>query len=282
MRARHLLPKKHASSIMIKRKISTILLNLRGDAFTMHVAICDDESEELRRITSLVEEYRLSHPDRPIHTTTFRSGSALLTALEREKTGFDLYLLDVIMPDMTGIQLADRIHARQRKADIVFLTTSREYALEAFRVRARHYLLKPLERTVFFAMLDELTLSPASAETAFTIPAAQNLDLTLPASSIAYAECVAHTVRYHLVDGSTVESRTLRIPFSETVAPLLETGRFLTIHRSFTVNLEQVQRVTERAVFLKVGTELPIARLRQREIRTAYIDFLSQTGWGED
>lgn len=243
----------------------------------MRVAVCDDELSELQHILSLVEEYQGIRPACQLQVSLFHSGDELLRVLERQPP-FDLYLLDVLMPGMTGIELANRLLAVQRKPLIAFLTTSSEYAVDAFRVRARQYLLKPLEREPFFSMLDEmLPAADSSGEAAFTILAAQNMDLTLPASTILYAECAAHTVRYHLVDGSVVNSRTLRIPFSETVAPLLATGTFLLIHRSFAVNLEQVQRVTERSVRLKDGTELAVARLRQREIRSAYIDYLARS-----
>lgn len=247
----------------------------------MDVAICDNEASELRRIASLVEDYRVEHPARQLKASLFQGGNELLSALEK-RPPFDLYLLDVLMPGMTGIELADRLLVLQRKPRVVFLTTSSEYAVDAFRVHARQYLLKPLHREFFFSVLDEVLPTPApGSEAAFTIPAAQNMDLTLPVSSITYAECAAHIVRYHLTDGTTVDSRTLRIPFSEAVEPLLSTGKFLLIHRSFLVNLEQVQRVTESSVRLKNGAELAVARLRQREIRSAYIDYLSRTGWGD-
>lgn len=243
----------------------------------MRVAICDDEADELKRILFLIEDYQRTHPACQLQVSPFHSGAELLLAAERQSL-FDLYLLDVLMPGMTGIELANRLHLLQRRPRIVFLTTSREYAIDAFRVRARQYLLKPLQREPFFSTLDEVLPVPVeAAEAAFTILAAQNIDLTLPISSILYAECVAHTVHYHLTDGSTVDSRTLRLPFSKTVAPLLATGKFLLIHRSFAVNLEQVQRVTENTVRLKDGTELAVARLRQREIRSAYIDYLSRS-----
>lgn len=50
---------------------------------------------------------------------------------------------------MTGIQLAERIRAEDENAEILFLTISREYAVDAFAVRASGYLLKPVSRTSF-------------------------------------------------------------------------------------------------------------------------------------
>lgn len=59
-----------------------------------------------------------------------------------------MYLLDIVMPHLTGIETAKRIRARGETAEIMFLTTSREYALDAFSVKASDYLLKPLKNPI--------------------------------------------------------------------------------------------------------------------------------------
>lgn len=241
----------------------------------MRIALCDARSDEAKKIVALLKAYQKAHPQYTLLITIFSSCAELLSAAESQGP-YDLYLLDVLMPDMTGIDLAEQLTRQYKRPRIIFLTASADYALDAFRVRAHNYLLKPVEPASFFTALDEiLPACEGNRAAAVTIPTVQNVDLTLPVAAIAYAECVAHTVHYHLTDGRRLESRTLRVPFSQTVAPLLDSGKFVVIHRSFVVNLEQVQHVTNSSVRMSDGAELTVARLRQRDIRVAYIDYLS-------
>ena len=71
----------------------------------------------------------------PVQIQAYSSPYDLLDDIEKTG-GFDLYLLDVVMPHMTGVTLARRIRERKERAEILFLTVSKEYAVEAFSVKA--------------------------------------------------------------------------------------------------------------------------------------------------
>lgn len=68
----------------------------------------------------------------------------------RKSGRYDLFLLDIIMPHMSGIALAQNIRKRSKRAKLVFLTTSREYGIEAIGMKASGYLLKPIQEQAFF------------------------------------------------------------------------------------------------------------------------------------
>jgi len=85
----------------------------------------------------------------------FTDAASLLTARETG-TAFDAYLLDILMPGMNGMELARTLRATQPKAPIAFLTTSKDYALEAFSLDASHYIEKPLAKERLETVLDRL------------------------------------------------------------------------------------------------------------------------------
>ena len=115
----------------------------------LKLCICDDQPGDLERLEGFTAEFFQSRPDLPALVETFRSPFDLLERLE-EKGGFDIYLLDILMPHLSGLELARKLRERGETAQILFLTSSREYALDAFAVNAAGYLLKPVEREAFF------------------------------------------------------------------------------------------------------------------------------------
>ena len=107
----------------------------------MKIAICDDDRQELSHILSLLDSYQAQQ-----HVTfticPFHDSRKLADTLS--ETQYNLYLLDIIMPEITGMELAKEIRSFDKAADIIFLTTSPEYAVESYTVKATNYLMKPI------------------------------------------------------------------------------------------------------------------------------------------
>lgn len=109
----------------------------------MKIAICDDDLTELNRITAFLDEY--SKTKRILLTCkTFCSSIELASTAMQES--YDLYLLDILMPALNGIELAREIRNFDRAADLIFLTSSPEYAVDSYTVKASDYLLKPVQK----------------------------------------------------------------------------------------------------------------------------------------
>lgn len=107
----------------------------------MYITVCDDQIEELEKITALLEAWQTDRRAN-VRFQSFRSAAQLLDAARTER--FTLYLLDVLMPGMSGMEAAREIRLFDAAADIVFLTTSPGFAYESYGVRALEYLLKPV------------------------------------------------------------------------------------------------------------------------------------------
>ena len=117
----------------------------------MYIAVCDDQIEELEKVKELLDAWRIERGS-SMHYKTYRSAAELLDAARRER--FTLYLLDVLMPGMTGMDAARKIRTFDAAAEIVFLTTSPGFAYESYGVRAIEYLLKPLNSKLLYPVLD--------------------------------------------------------------------------------------------------------------------------------
>ena len=103
----------------------------------MLVGICDDNAEDARKIRFALEDVSSD-----IELRCFDSGGALLGEVQNG-AAFDLVFLDIILPDENGMELAKALRELRNETEIVFCTTSRDFAVEAFRVQATDYLVKP-------------------------------------------------------------------------------------------------------------------------------------------
>lgn len=99
----------------------------------MYITVCDDEVTELNAIDALLHTWEIER-NMPLRRRLFQNVGELLEAAQRER--FTLYLLDVLMPVTNGMSTAREIRAFDSTADLVFLTSSPEFACESYRVQA--------------------------------------------------------------------------------------------------------------------------------------------------
>lgn len=234
----------------------------------LQIAVCDDEEKQLNQTVSLLECYLRSRPGLNGQIETFLSGSALL---ERAKNtgGFDLYMLDILMPDLNGIETGRRLRALGDGGEILFLTNSNDFAADSYDVRAFFYLLKPVEDMKLFEVLDgavkKLIRRRSSAIVVTTADGPRRILL----EHIRYVERVGRCVRYFCTDG-TVDSQTIRVPFREITAPLLADRRFYPCGASFVLNFQHVTGVSGQAALLDSGQTVTLPRTAATDFKKAW------------
>ena len=108
----------------------------------MKIAICDDEPIYIETTSRLLQKWAGEHGIE-MQIFTYDNGDDLIAAHTDEC--MDLILLDVIMPLLNGIDTAAELRANGQDVPIIFLTSSREFAVESYEVKAFHYLLKPID-----------------------------------------------------------------------------------------------------------------------------------------
>jgi len=236
------------------------------------IAVCDDESTERDRIASLMRDYLNERPRLEADLTLFEGGRALLDAVE-ETGGFDLYLLDVLMPEENGIEVGKALRQMDRDGAILYLTASPDYAVDSYLTQAFFYLLKPVERERLFEVLDRAAadLQRRKSE-AVVINTSSGLRSVL-LDEILYAERVERFIRYHLAGGETVDSRTIRSSFREAAAPLLADRRFILCGASFVLNLDHVKSVERETVDLDNGVRTTVTRSAIGKFKRAWMDY---------
>lgn len=234
------------------------------------------------------------------------SGSAAVDAI-RELSP-DLVFLDIQMPDLSGFEVLRRIDPEDRPF-VVFVTAYDEYALEAFRVNALAYLLKPFDDLRFDDVLErcrrffrESPSSDAAADLADRIRSA--LEAEPDAAGRTDPSLAGSTLRDRIV--VKMGSRTRLLPLDEVdwiaaegnharlhcrggearhlvhrslgeLAGALDPRRFVRIHRSAIVNLDRVRELRtddhrDYTVLLESGHTLRLSRTYRKDLERALGD----------
>lgn len=225
----------------------------------LKIALCEDEAVQREIAVMLLREYLDQRPGLTGKVLEFASGRALLDALKSQGP-FDLYLLDVVMPEMTGIDLGVRLRRQDPEAVIIYLTAAAEYALNAYEAQPFDYLLKPVEREHLHQVLDRAVERLGNRRNAcLSVKTREGMRRVL-LDEILYAELADRAVRYHLAGGAEVDSVTLRGSFQAAAAPMLADDRFVLCGASFVVNLYYVAAVERSALRLSSGENIPLPR----------------------
>lgn len=237
----------------------------------LHIALVDDDARELERTAALVERWQGS----PSKLAAFSSAGALLTAMDGGAR-FDLYLLDIVMPEMDGIELGRAIRARDEAGAIVYLTTSPDFALDSFEVWPLQYLLKPVEPEQLFQALDRAAALQKRRNEGTLVHTGEG-DVFLLFDDILYAEKYGRCVRYICRD-RVVEGVSLRGSFREAVEPLIADGRFLLCSTNLAVNLAALAMVDKEGAVFTTGTRLALTRTPCATLRAAWLRYCLKGG----
>lgn len=237
----------------------------------MYIAVCDDQSEELDALISLLDLWQNKHLV-SLRVKTFRSGVELLNAAENEP--FTLYLLDVMMPGTDGLEAAREIRARDNAADIVFLTSSPGFAYESYRVHALDYLLKPVRSDLLFPILDRLYLREQKPQDSLTVKSGSTL-IRIPFSQLAFVEVNGKHLYFNLTDGSVKEVYGTLHEYEEL---LIQRTEFMQVHRSYIVNMLQAAELSPTALRTFSGLELPVSRRLYPQLQKDYMKLLFSQG----
>ena len=241
----------------------------------LRLAICDDEARCRERVAALVAEYGRARGC-AVSAESFSGAAQLLDSGGR----FDIYLLDILMPGLSGMDLASELRQTDETADIVFLTSSPEFALEGYAVRPLDYLLKPVDGDRLFAALDRALAHRRERPDSELVLRCGGKLVPVPLENIEYVEARLEKLVFRLAGGRTLETPGALSSLEERLAA---DPRFVRPHRAYLVNLARVRELTGRELRVSdVFPPVPVARGRFSQVKEAYLAYMtSQMDRGE-
>lgn len=237
----------------------------------MRIAICDDDEWELQRLSELIAKYHVSRGE-SCEQRSFYSGADLLADIKGGE--YDLVLIDMLMPGISGIQVVQELRELDKNVRIIFVSSSPQFAVESYRLDAYYYLLKPVDSDSLFPLLDKVANELSMQEEQAIVLKNRDGVVRVFFTELEYVEVINKKVFFHLSSGVIYEVTATLADFE---GMLLLRPEFIKTHRSYLVNLSYVQAVKTHYVVTKSGHSVPVSRKRHRQIQNAYMCFLHQT-----
>lgn len=195
----------------------------------MRILIVDDEELAQKRLVRLLKELGVSD------VRVCDSAKEALAACEDEQ--FDLALLDIHMPNMSGIELGYQLRYMNQEMSIIFQSAHSEHALTAFDIGAVGYLVKPYSKEDLERSMSRVRLRDPEEPLRLLSKAGSNY-LLLRADEIFYVKADLSEVILRSAQGFSYLAKKI-----SDVERLLEPYNFAKIHRSYLINLDKIEEI---------------------------------------
>ena len=241
----------------------------------IRIAICDDDVMSLDLLHHLTSEHIAKHPRiGETEILRFQSPYDLLDCMENPNRRFDIYLLDIVMPDYTGIELARMIRKNDEYAMIIYATASAEFALDAAGTSPLQYLVKPIEPDKLYDALDAALRRIDQMQQRNVLIKCKGCVMNIGLHQIEYVEYREHALVFHLNDGREVSSRIIQESFSSIAENTLHDPRFLKPHASYVVNMDYVAGVNASSFEMLSGASVPISKRIYSSAKQQFVDYV--------
>lgn len=240
----------------------------------MRLVICDDDMTDLAVLEGLLVKYSACHPDIDFEIEKFSDASRLLHKIQKEKPA-DVYVLDIIMSETTGIDLGNEIRKGSDESIIIYISSSDDFAMNAYDIHAVRYLLKPIEECAFFEALDYAFAQIDGRRSPVYLVKTKNGLESIPYSEIEYIESSSRKLEIHLTNGAMITSIYIRKSFEEEIKELLHTREFICVHKSFLINLNRVRKINQNNVTMDSGVSIPISKKKALDVKNEFLLFIS-------
>ena len=181
----------------------------------------------------------------------------------------DLYILDIQLHGLNGIQIAQKMRARGYNGIILFLSAFKEYVFQGYDVHALHYLLKPIVQEQLDKCLDDVC---TQLSTEYFLFRNGNEKLQLP-----FNEIICFSSRDHFVDITTTKKEVYSIRQTlKNILPFLPQN-FIQCHRCYIINMRYITSIDkESTIMLPNNKTISIGRNYEELFRREYALFTSR------
>jgi len=231
----------------------------------MRIAICDDSKENLALLEDVVDGLKL----RETEVECFENGESLLRYITDSKDNFyQIYLLDIEMPGINGLDTAKQIREIDKRAIIIFVTAYSDYVFSSFEVQPFRFINKPIDRekleNVIHAAVNYIYTSKR-----YIFISVDKAKIQLCCEDIMYFEGDKRKVNVYLPE----ETYSFYSKMSD-IEKMVDNSWFVRIHVSFIVNMDYVKAIYTDEIVLNNGVHLPVSRKYQKSVKLEHMRYL--------
>lgn len=230
----------------------------------LKIAVCDDSRTDMEILESAFDKLR----DYPIEYDVYFSGKELLEYSALHDETYHLYIFDIEMPDMNGLELAKEVRERDAKALFVFLTSYTRYVMEVFDVITFDYISKPITVEKLESVLLKAMNYLDMIRQDFVFQFRKN-HFRISCDDILYFEKKGRQAVIHTISETYKTNMT-----TEEIWKQLDEKVFSHIHVSYIVNLGHIRAIEGDEVVLDNEERFMIARSHKQSLKEKHMEFI--------
>lgn len=224
------------------------------------IGICDDQLLILDRIKNIVLSV-MHNTDKEVFIDTFSDSQEFLNKIEQKDLIYDVILLDIDMPKVSGFDIAKQINESSSKSLIIFITSHNKFVFEAFQYQPFRYIRKNVMELELEEAL-KTALNNIITEKKYYYCKTADENVRIDFDDILYFELVNRRINFHT-------KNQLEYYTWSSISGLMETFKkqgFVQIHSGASVNVKYIRSFTNKDVTLDNGERLPVSRSRSKEV----------------
>jgi len=231
----------------------------------MRIAICDDNQHFIRELSDMILS---KYKSLDLLIDSFSCGEDIVSHYKNSKVVFDFILLDIEMNEMDGLQTAKIIHEIAPNTIIIIITSHVELALSGYEVSAFRFLEKPVNAIKLFEAI-EAVKAQIKSEKVIRIKN-QDGEFAVNVRDILFIEANGQHTAIRTKDKIISHRHNISHYMTE-----LADYDFVSVHRSYLINLKHVKRFTNQEVMLEENIKIPISRLRYQKFKQQFHHYIS-------
>ncbi len=235
----------------------------------MNIAIVDDMATECTILCKLLKQHA-NEQRLTIQIKEFHSCSELLN--DYVLCSYDVIFMDIFLNNENGVDCALKLRQLDENVNIIFLTTSSEFGVKSYDVRAADYIVKPATLEKISRALNYCKISELQSEPSITVTT-RHQQFEVKLNHILYADFQNRSACIHLRDCIVPVSGT----FSELSEKLTAYTQFMSCFKGIVVNFKEVREVCGDYLILKNGERLPVSRRLQRQVQYRRLNLSANT-----
>ncbi|MGN0973846.1 MAG: LytR/AlgR family response regulator transcription factor [Bacilli bacterium] len=233
----------------------------------LNICLCDDDINVLNYYSKRIN-YLLDKNKYTFKIETFRSGESLIFELEDNPNRFNIVIIDIIMKNINGIETTKILRKCGYNGIIIFLTSSKEFALDSFMVEPFNYILKNDSEDRFNKIFLKAAHQIYNTSNKNIIIPYKSQNKVINLDTIIYMESLNKKIILHNIFGELEE---VNYVFKDMYEKVKEYG-FIRCHKSYIVNVKYVHSFNKLECKLQKDITIPIGRKYSKDFKTVILN----------
>lgn len=225
----------------------------------IRIGIVENDDNDMAMLKNALTTYLEDIDFKDYSLTTFTSA---LDFLDDTVHKYDLVFLDILMPHMDGMELANKIRETNDKMMIIFTTNLTNFAIKGYEVNAYDYIVKPINSDHLAMTMKKALMMLKAQEDRFITIKNKTLVKVVDLNSILCLEISSHLITYHFIDGTTFDTWG---SLKEEMTKLPE-NEYVKINKFQLLNMSHITSLKNGVVYVMGGQKtFSISRMNKKE-----------------